>query len=130
MHCAADVRRVEAHQVTAMPNELASEVLAPCRKGNLALTQGECTELLRQLPGWTLQHSGDTDQLQRRYGFRNFADALAFANAVGALADTADHHPALTVEWGKVTVQWWTHVIGGVHRNDFIMAARTEQLYP
>ncbi len=108
---------------------LASEALTPCRRCVPPLGGAELATLLRQLPGWTHLTIDGTAQLQRSYSFRNFADALAFANAVGALAEAADHHPALTVEWGKVTVYWWTHVIGGLHRNDFVLAARTDQLY-
>ena len=65
--------------------------------------------------------------------FQQRGDALYYANyfadAVGAIAEAADHHPALTVEWGKVTVRWWTHVIGGLHRNDTVMAARTDTAF-
>ena len=59
----------------------------------------------------------------------NFVEALAFTNAIGALAEAAGHHPALTTEWGRVTVGWWTHAIGGLHRNDFVMAAKTAERY-
>ena len=65
-------------------------------------------------------------QLERVFTFSDFAQALAFTNKVGALAEEAGHHPAILTEWGKVTVTWWTHKIGGLHRNDFIMAARTD----
>ena len=111
-----------------MTAALASETLAPCRRGMPPLAGTELASLLRQLPEWTHLTIDGTAQLQRSYSFRNFADALAFASAVGALAEAADHHPAITVEWGKVTVCWWTHVIGGLHRNDFVLAARTDQI--
>jgi 4a-hydroxytetrahydrobiopterin dehydratase len=67
-------------------------------------------------------------RLERVFTFANFADALAFTNRVGALAEAAGHHPALLTEWGRVTVAWWTHKIGGLHRNDFIMARKTDAL--
>ena len=69
------------------------------------------------------------DHLERVFQFPDFAQALAFTNRVGALAEEEGHHPALLTEWGKVTVAWWTHAIGGLHRNDFIMAAKTDQIY-
>ena len=69
------------------------------------------------------------DSLTRQFKFKNFVQALAFANRVGDLAEQQDHHPAILVEWGRVTVSWWTHVIGGLHQNDFISAAKTDQLY-
>lgn len=68
--------------------------------------------------------------LRRVYKFRDFAQALSFTNKVGALAEAQGHHPALLTEWGKVTVMWWTHKIGGLHKNDFIMAAKTDKLKP
>jgi 4a-hydroxytetrahydrobiopterin dehydratase len=68
-------------------------------------------------------------RLQRAFKFKNFAEALQFTNQVGALAEEEGHHPALLTEWGKVTVTWWTHKIKGLHRNDFIMAAKTDELY-
>ena len=68
-------------------------------------------------------------RLERAFSFANFAEALAFTNAVGGLAEAAGHHPALTTEWGRVTVVWWTHAIGGLHRNDFVMAAKTDERY-
>ena len=61
--------------------------------------------------------------------FGNFVDALAFTNRVGQIAEEEDHHPALLTEWGKVTVSWWTHKIRGLHRNDLIMGAKTDELY-
>jgi 4a-hydroxytetrahydrobiopterin dehydratase len=66
--------------------------------------------------------------LSRTFIWRNFAEALAFTNRVGTLAEAEGHHPLLITEWGKVTVQWWTHKIKGLHRNDLIMAAKTDAL--
>lgn len=93
------------------------------------MTPAELSVVLAELPGWEVAVFNGVAQLHRCFAFRNFADALAFANEVGALAEAVDHHPALAVEWGKVTVRWWTHVIGGLHRNDCIMAARTDACY-
>jgi 4a-hydroxytetrahydrobiopterin dehydratase len=69
-------------------------------------------------------------RLERVFHFRSFADALAFTNRVGSIADDEGHHPALLTEWGRVTVTWWTHKIRGLHRNDFMMAAKTDALAP
>ncbi|MGH9933946.1 MAG: 4a-hydroxytetrahydrobiopterin dehydratase, partial [Nitrososphaerales archaeon] len=68
-------------------------------------------------------------RLERVFKFDNFAKSLEFAIKVGELAEAEGHHPALLVEWGRVTVQWWTHKIKGMHRNDFIMAAKTDKLH-
>ena len=59
----------------------------------------------------------------------DFAGAIAFTNRVADLAEAEGHHPAIITEWGRVTIRWWTHAIGGLHKNDFIMAARTDKLY-
>lgn len=66
--------------------------------------------------------------LERTFRFKNFAQALAFTNRVGELAESEGHHPQLLTEWGKVKVSWWTHIIRGLHQNDFIMAAKTDLL--
>jgi 4a-hydroxytetrahydrobiopterin dehydratase len=68
-------------------------------------------------------------RLRRSFAFEDFAQALAFATRVGAAAEQEGHHPALLIEWGRVTVDWWTHAIGGLHRNDFVMAAKTDELF-
>jgi 4a-hydroxytetrahydrobiopterin dehydratase len=67
-------------------------------------------------------------QLEKRFEFPDFAGALAFTNKVGEIAEEEGHHPKLTTEWGSVVVTWWSHKIGGLHRNDFIMAAKTDKL--
>jgi 4a-hydroxytetrahydrobiopterin dehydratase len=67
-------------------------------------------------------------KLTRQFTFRNFADALAFSQRVGDVAEQAGHHPVLVTEWGKTTVTWWSHKINGLHLNDFILAARTDEV--
>lgn len=106
----------------------------PCRGGMPALTESERNELLRDIPGWeiALDEPGADDPipvLRKSFRCRKFAGALEFANAVGDAAEAAGHHPAILIEWGRVTVTWWTHAIHGLHRNDFIMAARTDESY-
>lgn len=69
------------------------------------------------------------ERLHRVFKFTNFAQALEFTNEVGGLAEAENHHPAVLLEYGKVTVDWWTHKINGLHKNDFVMAARTDLVY-
>ena len=83
---------------------------------------------MKQLPAWSVDAGTGVDRLQRVFTFKNFADALAFTNRVGAVAEANDHHPLIITEWGRVTVQWWTHAIKGLHINDFILAAKTDEL--
>lgn len=108
---------------------LAEQDIVQCRKGTPALDDAACAALLGELTYWSVVQVDGIAQLQRSFTFRDFAAALTFTNAVGALAEAADHHPALTTEWGKVKVQWWTHTVRGLHRNDFVMAARCDRLY-
>lgn len=94
----------------------------------VALDEQAVEDLLDELQEWTLKHVEGVPRVEKRYHFSNFAQALAFTNKVAELAEQAGHHPALLTEWGKVTVSWWSHSLGGVHRNDLIMAARTDLL--
>lgn len=110
-------------------NALTEMKCVPCRGGEPTVTPQEMAELLPQIPDWQLVEREDIPRLERVYRFKNFAEALAFTNRVGQAAEEEDHHPALLTEWGKVTVTWWTHKLKGLHRNDFIMAAKTDELY-
>jgi 4a-hydroxytetrahydrobiopterin dehydratase len=101
----------------------------PCRGGERTVTAAEAAELHRQVPEWQAVEREGIKRLERIFAFPNFAQALRFTNAVGAVAEEQGHHPAILTEWGRVTVTWWTHKIRGLHRNDFIMAAKTDALY-
>lgn len=83
---------------------------------------------MTEIPQWSVVDSDTVPKLERVFKFRNFVEALDFTNRVGALAEEHNHHPALLTEWGRVTVRWWTHKIRNLHRNDFVMAARCDQL--
>jgi len=109
--------------------ELSKKTCTACRPGAPLATEDEISDFLPQIPAWEIVTVDAVRRLKRSYTFKNFADAIAFTNQVGALAETEAHHPALLTEWGSVTVSWWTHKIKGLHVNDFIMAAKTDQLY-
>jgi 4a-hydroxytetrahydrobiopterin dehydratase len=100
----------------------------PCRGGVPPLDDLQIVLFKPQTPEWQVIEVDGIKRLQRSFKFKNFAEALAFTNQVGALAEAEDHHPTLVTEWGKVTVTWWTHKIKGLHQNDFIMAAKTDAL--
>jgi 4a-hydroxytetrahydrobiopterin dehydratase len=108
---------------------LATMKCVACRKGEPTVTEAEISELHPQVPHWQLVDRDGIERLERAFKFKDFVEAMAFANRVGDLAEEEGHHPALLTEWGKVTVTWWTHKIRGLHRNDFIMAAKTDRLY-
>lgn len=99
-----------------------------CRRDAPRVTPQEIEELHPQVPEWELVERDGISRLERQFGFENFVDALAFTVQIGEVAEGEGHHPALLTEWGRVTVTWWTHKIRGLHRNDFIMAGKTDRL--
>ena len=107
---------------------LLAERCVACRRDSPRVTEVEIVELRREVSAWQLVERDGIARLERLFHLPSFADALAFTNRVGALAEAEGHHPALLTEWGRVTVTWWTHKIHGLHRNDFIMAAKTDAL--
>ena len=100
-----------------------------CRADAPKVSDEELAELIRQIPDWVPVVRDSVMQLEREFSFDDFVSAMAFTNKVGELAESEGHHPAILTEWGKVTVTWWSHKIKGLHRNDFIMSARTDQIY-
>ncbi|SDI98502.1 4a-hydroxytetrahydrobiopterin dehydratase [Pseudomonas flavescens] len=107
---------------------LSTATCEACSADAPKVSEAELAQLIKEIPDWNIEVRDGVMQLERAYGFRTFKQALAFTNAVGEIAETENHHPALLTEWGKVTVTWWSHSIKGLHRNDFIMAARTDEL--
>ncbi len=100
-----------------------------CRAGAPRVDAGEIARLHPQVPAWSIVERDGIQQLERSYSFGNFRKALDFTNQVGEIAEQEGHHPDLVTSWGKVTVIWWSHKIKGLHRNDFIMAAKCDRLY-
>lgn len=107
---------------------LADKACEACREGAPLATPEEIAEYMSQLAGWQITVIAGVNQLKKTYKFKNFEQALQFTNKVGAIAEEEKHHPAILTEWGKVTVSWWTHKIAGLHANDFIMAAKTDEI--
>lgn len=110
-------------------SEFTEQHCEACSADAPRVTGEEKQALSKEVPGWDIVKVGGEEQLCKEFKFKNFADALAFTNKVGELAEAEDHHPAILLEYGKVAVSWWTHTIGGLHKNDFIMAARTDSAY-
>ena len=109
--------------------QLATLKCVACRGDEPQATAQEIEAWRPQVPEWELIEEDGVRKLRRVFKFKNFRQALEFTNRVGEIAEEQDHHPMLVTEWGKVTVTWWTHKIGGLHRNDFIMAARTDEVH-
>ena len=100
-----------------------------CRTGDPPLTDSEINELHPQVADWQIIEVDGIKRLQRVFKLKNFVEAIAFTNKIGVIAEEENHHPLIITEWGRVTVQWWTHLIKGLHKNDFIMAAKTDQIF-
>jgi len=109
--------------------ELAQCDCEACKIGAPLASEAERQDMMSQIPDWEIVTVDNIDRLIRRYKFNNFVDAMVFTNAIAELAETQGHHPALLTEWGSVEVSWWSHKIKGLHKNDFVMAARSDQLY-
>ena len=109
-------------------SELKNQQCEACQADAPKVTDEELKNLIREIPEWAAHSRDGVLQLERTYRFKNFKQAWAFSDKVAALAEDEFHHPTLTLEWGKLTVTWWTHSIGGLHKNDFIMAAKTDAL--
>lgn len=109
---------------------LASNPCSACRKGAPVVTSEEIQKFLPQLDAaWRIIEVGGVPRLVRVFSVKNFVQAMELAGRIGELAESEGHHPALLVEWGQLTVSWWTHAILNLHRNDFIMAAKTDRIF-
>jgi 4a-hydroxytetrahydrobiopterin dehydratase len=106
--------------------ELTKQFCKPCHSQEPAATPEEIEQFKTQIPDWHIGEIEGELRLEKLYRFPDFLSAIAFTNAVADAAEAEGHHPALLTEWGKVKVSWWTHAIGGLHKNDFIMAAKTD----
>jgi 4a-hydroxytetrahydrobiopterin dehydratase len=109
-------------------DQLTNNTCVACRVGAPLATEEEIDGFMEQLPYWDIVEEDNIKRLKRVFTFNNFVDAVAFTQQVSVLAEEENHHPSILTEWRKTTVCWWTHKIKGMHENDFIMAAKTDQL--
>lgn len=91
------------------------------------LPRDDATALIARLPGWTIE-ALDPPRLRASFAFKDYEKTMAFVNGVAGLAEKYDHHPSMTVDYGRVEVCWWTHTAGGIAANDFFMARETTGL--
>jgi len=106
-------------------SDLASKKCEPCESGAPALKGEELRKLYGQIEGWTLVNE---HHLEKEYRFPDFREALAFVNRLGEVAEEEGHHPDIFLTWGKVKITLWTHSVGGLSENDFILAAKADRL--
>ena len=108
---------------------LNQEKCEACRRDSPSVTDEEVAQLKPELPDWEMINEDDIPKLDRVFKFKDFQQALDFTNQLGNLAEDQGHHPRLITEWGRVQVTWWTHKIRNLHRNDFVMAAKTDYIF-
>ena len=109
-------------------SDLVKQKCVACRADAPRVTDDELPDLLKQIPDWQPVTDNSVLKLNKVFNFDNYLDAISFTNKIAQLAEEEDHHPAILLEWGRVEVTWWTHKIGGLHKNDFIAAAKTDLL--
>jgi 4a-hydroxytetrahydrobiopterin dehydratase len=107
--------------------ELASLACVPCRGGTPPMEGEKIKRMLEVVPGWT-KSAGEIDKIEKLFKFKNFAEAIIFVNKVAEIAEEQDHHPDIFIQWNKVTLTLWTHAIKGLFENDFILAAKIDEL--
>ena len=100
-----------------------------CRAGEPILMDSEIEILRPPTLAWQIKEVDGMKRLERVFKFYNFPQALEFTNKIGAIAEKENHHPLIITEYERVTVDWWTHKIGGLHKNDFIMGPKTDELF-
>ena len=112
-----------------MSNALSQSSCEACKVDAPILSEQEIQELAPQIPSWMIHEEEGIKKLICSFAFSSYEDSVNFTNKVAKLAEEEDHHPEIVLEWGNVTVSWWSHKIKGLHTNDFICASKTDDLF-
>jgi 4a-hydroxytetrahydrobiopterin dehydratase len=112
-----------------LSNELSQSSCEACNVDAPMLSEQEIQELAPQIPSWMIHEEEGIKRLICSFAFSSYEDSVNFTNKVAKLAEEEDHHPEIVLEWGNVTVSWWSHKIKGLHKNDFICASKTDNLF-
>ena len=107
---------------------LANQTCESCELGAPLVPKADQVKLLKALDGWEIDNTA-ISKLVCKYKFPSYKEASTFANLIVNLAESEDHHPRITLEWGLVHLEWWSHKIQGLHMNDFICAAKSNKLF-
>lgn len=108
-------------------NDLSQKHCVPCEGGTPPLSDSKEDEMLKLIEGWLLIRDG-THKITKQFKFKNFKDAMVFVNKIAELADQEGHHPDIKIVYNKVQLDLFTHAVGGLSENDFIMASKINQL--
>ena len=110
-------------------DQLSEQSCEACRADAPKVSDEELAELIKKIPDWNIEVRNNIMQLEKVFSFSDYPKAVAFTNKVAEISEAEGHHPDILLEWGKVTVTWWSHKIKALHRNDFIMAAKTDDCF-
>lgn len=113
-----------------MATPLADRHCVACKPGTPTLPRDEVETLLQQLQGWTVVERDGHLQLTKTYRFKAFLPGVALVNAIAQVAEAEAHHPDLHLSYGSLRVDLWTHAAGGLTENDFVLAAKMDQIPP
>ena len=108
--------------------DLSEKTCSACEIGAPLVPHDQQIDLLKELDGWIIDNS-DISKLIKEFKFDNYEQSIRFTNLIADLAEVQDHHPKITLEWGKVNLEWWSHKIKGLHMNDFICAAKSDEIF-
>ena len=108
--------------------DLSRETCSACEIGAPLVPHDQQMELLNDLAGWIIDNA-DIPKLTKEFKLNNYEQSIAFTNLIADLAESQDHHPIITLEWGSVCLEWWSHKIMGLHMNDFICAAKSDEIF-
>ena len=112
-----------------MQENLSENKCEACSIDAPVLTEQEINNFLPQIPSWAVHEEEGVKRLICSFAFTNYENSVNFTNLVAKLAEEENHHPEIVLEWGNVTVSWWSHKIKGLHTNDFICASKTDNLF-
>ena len=104
--------------------DLTQKKCKPCEGGTLPLTETETNKLLEQIPSWEIKDG----KVYKQFKFKDFVEAMQFVNKVAEIAEQEGHHPDISIRWNKVDIELWTHAINGLSENDFIVAAKIDEI--
>ena len=114
--------------LNGMATPLAERHCEVCTPGTPTLPQAEIDKLLEQLSGWSVDETGGHLQLSRTLKFKGFMPGVELINRIALIAEAEGHHPDLHLSYGSLRVELWTHAAGGLTENDFVLAAKIDQI--
>ncbi|MBI4415148.1 MAG: 4a-hydroxytetrahydrobiopterin dehydratase [Candidatus Kerfeldbacteria bacterium] len=110
--------------------DLSKKKCIPCERGASTATDEQIRSMLAVVQKWNVVSVDGIKRLTRTFTFKNFVESVSFVNRVKNVAEAEGHHPDVHISWNTVRLENWTHVIGGLHENDFILAAKIDAAYP